>query len=189
MLASNIERRFWEAGISTLVASLVMGIDTQKVMSAEKVIVNYGVISQSVELEELKTFAETGEASGGINFLLKASNQNPYAIRWILTQQFPANNTLIYDLLNTAPGEYVLSQTSQVVNSKSERANVKALRGAIVASTSDDNLVSLLELLENYPTKEVYINSKVLAKANRNLSQFIQQINRYIKIPFDLLKN
>ncbi|MGL5793925.1 MAG: alpha/beta hydrolase, partial [Waterburya sp.] len=81
------------------------------------------------------------------------------------------------------------SQTSTIVSSKSERANVKALRGALVNSASNDNLISLIELLENYPTQEVYVNGKILAKARRNLSHFIEETNKYIQIPLNLLAN
>ncbi len=103
-------------------------------------------------------------------------------MRWILKQEFPADTRLVYDLLNTAPGEYVLSQTGNVVSSKSERANVKALRGALVASASDDNIISLIELLENYPTQQVYVNGKLLAKARTNFSQFVEEANKYIQL-------
>jgi hypothetical protein len=189
MLASNIYKWFRVTGIVVLIASLAVDLTSQRVMASEKIIFNYGGASESVDLSELQTFAETGEISSSLDFLLDFSQQNPFVIRWILTQEFPANTKLIYDLLNTAPGEYVLSQTSTVVSSKSERANVKALRGALVTSASDDNLISLIELLENYPTQEVYVNGKILAKARRNLSQFIEQTNKYIQIPLNLIAN
>jgi hypothetical protein len=189
MPASNICKWFWETGIVMLVASVAISLNPQRVLASEKIIFNYGAASQSISLSELQTFADTGEISPSLDFLLNFSKQNPLTIRWILTQEFPANTKLIYDLLNTAPGEYVLSQTSHVVSSKSERANVKALRGALVTSASDDNLISLIELLESYPTQEVYVNGKILAKARRNLTQFIEQTNKYISIPLSFLAN
>lgn len=183
MLGVNIWKWVRGTGIVMLTTAVLLALDGQKALASEKVIFKYGGATQSVSLEELQTFAKTGEISPGLDFLLKFGNQNPVRIRWILTQQFPANTQLIYNLLNTAPGEYVLSQTSNVVTSKSERANVKALRGALVAAASDDNLISLIELLEEYPTKEVYVDGKILAKAQQNLANFINETNRYIKIP------
>jgi len=81
-----------------------------------------------------------------------------------------------------------LSQTGSVLSSKSERANIKALRGALVRSISDDNAISLIELLENYPTNKVYVNGKILAKARNNLAAFINATSKYIKIPRDILE-
>ena len=173
--------KWFKTGILMFVAAF--SFNSSKALASEKVIFQYAGATQSITIEELQTFANTGEISPALDSLLKFGKQNPLTIRWILTQQFPADTELIYDLLNTAPGEYVLSQTGNVVSSKSERANIPALRGALVTSASDDRLISLIELLENYPTKEVYVNGKVLAKAQRNLATFVNETSRYTKIP------
>ncbi len=189
MLISNIFTWFREVAISILVASITVSLIPSEAKASEEIIFRYGGATQSVSLEDLQIFAETGETSASLNFLLKVGKQNPELIRWIMKQQFPADTKLIYDLLNTAPGEYILSQTGSFVSSKSERANVKALRGALVKSASDDNVISLIELLENYPTQQVYVNSKLLAKVEDNLSDFIKETNKYIKIPLSILSN
>ncbi len=178
---------FRETGIAMLVASMAIFLSPNQAFASEEIIFTYGGATQSVSLEELQNFAETGEVSSSLDFLLNFSNQNPLMMQWILRQEFPANTRLVYDLLNTAPGEYVLSQTGNVVGSKSERANVQALRGALITSASNDNVISLIELLENYPTQQVYVNGKILAKARQNLSQFIEETNKYIQIPMSFL--
>lgn len=175
-----------QTGIAAIVTGMAISLSSNRVDAASEIIFTYGGATQSVALSELQDFAETGETSPSLDFLLNLSRQNPFLMRWILRQEFPANTKLIYDLLNTAPGEYVLSQTSSVVSSKSERANVKALRGALVSSASNDNVISLIELLENYPTKQVYVDGKILAKVGKNLSQFVEKTNKYIRIPVSL---
>ena len=174
---------FQKTGIAILLAGMAIFLNPGKVKASEEIVFTYGGATQTVSLEELQTFADTGEMSPGLDFLLNFSKQNPFMIRWILNQEFPANIKLVYELLNTAPGEYVLSQTSNVVGSKSERANVKALRGALVASASDDNVISLIELLDNYPTQQVFVHGKILAKARKNLTQFVEETSKYIQIP------
>lgn len=187
MPGTTIFRWFWETAILVFVATVAISLTSKQVLASEEIIFKYGAATQSVSLEELQTFATTGETSSSLNFLLEFGQQNPSIIRWILRQQFPADTKLIYDLLNTAPGEYVLTQSSNVVGTKSERANIQALRGALVTSASNDNVVSLLELLENYPTEQVYVDGKILAKASRNLNHFIDETNKYIKIPLSFL--
>ena len=112
MLATNILRWFRGTGIVMFVAGMAITINPEQVLASEEIIFKYGAATQSVSLTELQTFADTGEMSSSLDFLLKFSQQNPQLIRWILRQQFPADTKLIYDLLNTAPGEYVLTQTS-----------------------------------------------------------------------------
>ncbi len=184
---TKIGQWFQKTGIALLLAGMAVSLSPNKVKASEEIVFTYGGATQTVSLEELQTFAATGETSPALDFLLSFGKQNPLMIRWILNQEFPANTKLVYDLLNTAPGEYVLSQTSNVVGSKSERANVKALRGALVASASDDNVISLIELLDNYPTQQVYVQGKILAKARKNLTQFIEETSKYIQIPVSLL--
>ena len=174
--------RWWrKAAIALCSAGMLICLNPSRASSAEKVIFTYGGLTQSIPLEELQNFADTGEISPALDTLLAHGQQNPFVIRWILRQQFPADTKLTSDLFNTAPGEYVLSQTSSVVSSKSKRANVKALRGALVTSARDNNLVSLMELLANYPTKDVYVNGKILARLRGNFNQFIEETSQYIK--------
>jgi len=174
---------FRRNGIAVLVTTVAVVLSSSRVKASETIIFTYDGATQSVSLEELQAFAATGERSSSLDFLLNFGQQNPGTIRWILQQEFPANTKLVYDLLNTAPGEYVLSQTSTVVGSKSQRANVKALRGALIASASDDNTISLIELLENYPTQQVYVDGKMLAKARSDFDQFVEETSKYIKLP------
>ena len=188
MSTAKISRWFHETGIAILVASVTITLGSDRVLASEEAIFTYGGAAQSVPIEELQTFVKTGETSSSIEFLLSVSNQKPSLMRSILKQKFPADTKLVSDLLNTAPGEYVLSQTGNVVGSKSQRANVTALRGSLIRSASDDGLVSLIELLEHYPTQQVYVNGKMLARVQNNVNQFVEETSKYIKIPADLLE-
>lgn len=170
-------------------AGVALALYSERALGSEKVIFTYGGLTQSVPLEELEEFAGTGKISPALRSLLKHGDRNPFVMRWILRQEFPANTKLISDMLNTPPGEYVLSQTGNVVGAKSERANVEALRGALIASASDDDLVSLMELLANYPTSEVYVNGKVLAKLRVDFNQLVNETSRYLRIPLNLPQN
>ena len=170
-----------------MLASATIALGSNRVLASEEVIFTYGGATQSVAIEELQTFVETGETSSSINFLLSVSNQKPSLMRQILKHELPANFELVSYLLNTVPGEYVLSQTGNVVGSKSQRANVTALRGSLIRSANDDGLVSLIEVLEHYPTEQVYVNGKTLTKVLNNINQFVNKTEKYIKIPASLL--
>ena len=175
--------RWFRDGIVMAIAGVAISFSPNRVLAAEKIIFTYGAVTQSVSFTELQAFVETGETTPSVDSVLSHAKQNPFVMRWILQQEFPAETVMISDLLNTLPGEYVLSQTGRVVGSKTERANVRALRGALIASASDNNLVSLIELLENYPTKEVYLNGKILSKMRVGLSQLVEETNKYIELP------
>ena len=186
MPRDKISRWFRETGIAISIAGATIILGSNRVLASQEVVFTYGGATQSVAIEELQTFVETGQTSSSIDFLLSLSNQKPSLMRSILKQKLAADTILVSDLLNTVPGEYLLSQTGNVVGSKSRRANVTALRGSLIRAASDDGLVSLIEVLEHYPTKQVYVNGKMLAKVQNNINQFINK-TEYIKIPAILL--
>lgn len=68
-------------------------------------------------------------------------------------------------------------------------ANAKALRGALIAAASDDNKVSLLEVLDNYPTRQVYVDGKLFSKRRRNFLNFVMEAEKYIKIPREIIED
>lgn len=171
------------------VASLVIAISSHRVAAAEKITFRYGIATHSVSYADLETFAKTGKMSPSLKFLFKFSEQDPRVVRWILTQQFPADVKIISDVLNSAPGEYILDRTTSAVATRSDRANAKALRGALITSASDDRRISLLEVLDNYPTHQVYVDGKLLSQMRRNFLNFVVEAEKYIKIPTEIIQD
>ena len=188
IIAKKISQWLSRASIIILTTSITVSIVPERLLAAQEVIFKYGVASHSVSVRELENFVATGETTPAINFLIKTSKQNPAALRWMLAQQFPADIQLMNNLLNTPPGEYFLTQSSDIVNTSDERANIHALRGALVTSASDDRYVSFLELLQNYPTQKVYIDAKKLAKTRRNMMNSVEQVQNYITIPLRFVR-
>ncbi len=180
-----------KVNLALFVTCILVVIPNHKVIAAEKITFGYGMATQSVSFAELATFAETGELSPKLKFLFEYGKQNPQTIRWILTQQFPASPKLIGDLLNTPPGEYLLAQIGNTIGTRSERANVTAFRGALIAAASNDRQLSLLEVLHYYPTQQVYVDGKLLFRSWRNLqnllekpknaAKFFSEFTRFIK--------
>lgn len=189
MRTVNIYNRICQTAIALCTVTMGIVLNSSPASSSEKVIFTYGGFAQSIPLEELQDFADTGKVTPAVNTLLQQVEQNPLVMRWILRQEFPADTKLISDLFNTAPGEYVLSQTGNVVSTKTERANVQALRGALLASAGDNNLVSLIELFANYPTQDVYVNCKMLARLRGDFHQFLSETSQYIKTPLSSPQN
>ena len=77
MQIAKISRWFRETGIAVLVASVTITLGSNRVLASEEVIFTYGGATQSVAIEELQAFVETGETSSSIKFLLSLSNRSP----------------------------------------------------------------------------------------------------------------
>jgi hypothetical protein len=153
-----------------LLGSMVMGSSIAPVMAAEQLVVTYGAFQASFTLRDLETLANTGEVPNSIGFYLELAGVAPQDLRSALNTKVKVSHHFLDNLLNTEGGEYVLSEITQVVHTPSRQANVQALRSAFIMAASDDQQVSLLELLQHYPTQQVYVNGGNLIQLAQDLS-------------------
>jgi len=65
----------------------------------------------------------------------------------------------------------MLDRVSEVIHTPTNRANRQSLRSALVISALNDNQITLIEILENYPTADVHVEGDRLA-------DILQQITR-----------
>lgn len=139
--------------------------------AAEQMVVTYGAFTASFAIADLEMLATTGEVPESMDFYLGLANLPPEQLQAILNTEISITHALLDDLLNSEGGEYMLSELTQVVHTPSQQANIQALRSAFVLSASDDQRISLLEILQNYPTQQVYVNGA-------KLIQFAQVLSR-----------
>ncbi|MEL6221173.1 MAG: alpha/beta hydrolase [Cyanobacteria bacterium J06627_8] len=147
--------------------------DATRVEAAERIVLTYGPFERYLVVDELQTLAETGEASTGIQFVANISGQEVSAIQNVFTQEVRLELGFLDRTLNSLPGEYALFQVGTVIHTPSRRANIQAIRAAFVLSASDDDYVSLLEVVENYPTQDVYLDGRQLLRNVRTVNNFV----------------
>lgn len=166
------------AGLSGFLvgAAAIVLASGQPTHAAERLYFTYGPLGRSFSIEDLRTFAETGQPTRQIRWYLNLVNAEPEDFRRVLTKPIPVSRRLINRIAYSLPGEFALFQLGEVIHTKSRRANIQALRAALVLSVSDDNRLSILEFLENYPTQGVYIDGVVLARVARNVKDVVEDI-------------
>lgn len=167
-----LHRKFCLGAITSILlySTSAIAFDQSRVIAAETVVLKYGAFRGSVPVSELKDFAETGKVSSSLRFYLNASRRDPQEVRQSLTQEAKVNPLLLSRVLNSQAGEGLLDQVSQVVHIPSGAANRQALRSALILSAAQDSKITLLETIQNYPTSEVEVEGKNLAKVSRQLS-------------------
>ena len=178
----------WGSAIA-LGTGLMVVLHSSRADAAKEIIITYGPVAQSVTVKDLTTFAETGEMSSSIRFLLDIANQNPEEVRQILTQELEVGMVFLSDVLNTLPGEYGLFEVGQVIHTKSRRANIQSLRGALVISAYKDNTISLLEFFQNYPTQQMYIDGYKLSQRVNTVSTFVNRVGKNLEVPLAIAKD
>lgn len=174
-LGSSLERFFLDMRRFGFVA-LLLGGGVSMLMpmgsagAAEQLIVAYGAFQASFAISDLEILAKTGEVPNSVGFYLELAGITPAQFRSMLTTEFDVSHHVLDKMLNTQGGEYLLSEVTQVIHTPSQQANIQALRSSLVLSASDDQQVSLLELLQKYPTTQIHVDAASLMRLAADLS-------------------
>ena len=156
--------------------TLSVMLSSSPAIAAEQVVLKYSAFQRSVEVADLAKFAETGEMSRPLRAYIRMSGEDPKNVRETLTKPVAIDAVTLDRVLNSFAGEALLSQLSQYIYTRSKEANVPALRSAMVLSASDDNQITLLELLQKYPTKQVLVNGNRLLAAYSEIQSISEKL-------------
>lgn len=174
---------------SLLVGTAAVLLTTgQPTYASERLYFTYGPLGRSLSIEELRNFAETGETTRQLRWYLNLANVEPERFRQVLTKQIPASLALVDRITYSLPGEFALSQIGEIIHTKSHQANIQALRSALILSVSEDDRLSFIELLENYPTDGIYIDGVVLARVANDVKGIVDDIEPVVVAIEDFLE-
>jgi len=130
--------------------------------ASETVIFKYGPIRESISVAELTTFVETGELSRSLKTYLRQTNTRPEQLRSLMTDSVAMDGVALSGQLNAPLGELALDQLSRYIHTPDDKANRPSLRSALVLSALPDGEIALIEVLQNYPTREVHVEGERL---------------------------
>ena len=150
--------------------------NVSEAIAAEKIVLTYGPISMPVPMADLEEFAETGEPSDELQELLTLANQEPETVRTTLTDPVPVNLVVLDLALNSSPGEWVLDQIGATIHPASGAGSRQALRSALIGAASDDNEITLLEVMQAYPTPELTVRGDRLIETYNRLYDVLEPL-------------
>ncbi|MEM9006999.1 MAG: alpha/beta hydrolase [Cyanobacteria bacterium P01_F01_bin.86] len=143
-------------------------------IAAENVVLTYGFFSTTIPIEDLETLADTGEASNELGQLLDIANQEPAELQTALNQPIELRTTVLDLALNSPPGEWMLDRVSETIQPASGEGGPLALRAAIIGASADDNQITLLELMQVYPSPEIVVQGDRVLEAYNYVSDVIE---------------
>jgi TRAP-type C4-dicarboxylate transport system permease large subunit len=152
-------------------------LTSSEAFAAERIVVNVlgGAIQAPVKVADLATFAETGKKTKTIAQAVGFSDVNADTLRGLMTLELGVDVAQLADALYSKTGETVADSIGMVITTRSGYESDKALRAAIILAAADDGRISFLEVLQKYPTSDIYIQ--------------VDKINEVVNKVEDLLEN
>ncbi len=168
--------------LSTILFGTVLGtlLSHNNANASEYITLQYGMFGETIPIEELNELSKTGKASGALKEVLDIAHEDQTEAQKILNEEVAINVATLYKLLNTKPGEFVLSELAKVIHIDGYVAGVPALRAAFVNSAASDNRLSLLEVFQNYPTETMYVNVAQLVKDIKTFNSLFSEVKNVV---------
>lgn len=166
---------------SLAIATLSVLLFAPPTLAAEEVVFRYGIFRQRLAVPELTDFAETGETSRVLGRYLQKANSNPESVRHVLTQPIDINRNLLDTALNNPAADKLLDELGKMIQTPNDKGNREALRTALIRSTENDNRLTLMEVIQNYPTDEIHLDVKRAIKTYNQLAEYQEPLRQAIE--------
>jgi predicted dienelactone hydrolase len=148
--------------------------------SAEQIIFSYGPLEFPVTLQDLESFAVTGELKGGLGTYLRRFNPRwRLILRQGLQTRYRVNPVMVAQFAYTASGERLLTEAGQLIQMQTGQNGFYSLRAAGILAASDPEGLTLLNALRKLPTN-MRIDISQLLRLGRQLSSLGQQTQRTV---------
>lgn len=165
-----------------LAAGLGLLLSAPRATAAEAITLIIGPLNRSILVSDIEALAQGQASQGDLRTVLKFAGQSDAAAAAFLNQKLPFDLVQADQLLNSSLANGLLAKLGEVLapRTSDQAASVPALRAAIILSLAEDNQISLLELLQRYPT-EMRVNVGALRQASqefRDIPKLLQGLGR-----------
>ena len=161
----NYSRSF-KGRIAGLMSGFCLGLllplaQALPVAAAERVTLTYGFIEISTTVDALRQYADTGVPTRELaSYLRYLSTEQRSQFRQTLRVRQDVDHLQISQFLYSAIGENILRSLGSVIQTAGRRDGAKGIRGALVLAAAEPEGLSLLGVLEKFPTGTVRIDSQ-----------------------------
>jgi len=158
------------------------GCWSEKAESAERVILNYGVLEFSVSIDSLETYAKTGKLENELQSyadFLTPEQLEKFKVG--LTKGADFSHLAIAQFLYSFQGEKILERASQVIKTEARQPGFYAIRSALILAAADpDGGLTPLNVLKKFPTDVLRVDSQQGLEIIKNLSKEVQRNSQAI---------
>ena len=143
---------------------------TLSINAAEKINFVYSPLKLSLSIESLETFVETGEIKGNLkDYQSFIDDKQLEKIRNFLTKSYNLKQVNLYKISRTSLAQDLLKQLGKVVSTHSQRNGFYAIRGAILTAAGKNDSWTIIDVLKEFPTSEIYVSLEALLQLDEEI--------------------
>ena len=175
MLSQKLSQFISLSQILILSAGATLALSS-RANATELVTLQYKDRSALVTINDLSVFARSGVIPQSIQDLFDITNDISSDISSILNKELKISPQFINSFIDSSIGDFVLGGLHEVIDNSSSSRDLTNVRSTLVAAYEDDNRVSLIELIERYPQKQVQVNVTSLEKTYNTVSSIVEDV-------------
>ncbi len=142
---------------------------------------SYGVIRQSIPLNDLENYANKGNLNGSaFAFVPMFMPEQSSQLQQILTTPIPFNDEQVKTFLNTSVGEQIVYDLAALIDQDVSQARISAIQVALVRATAAPNGLTLLSVLRQFPGESVEINLAHSLRIIRVWKALVERTNKAV---------
>jgi len=151
--------KFVSIGIALLLGASASILSTSsRAFGAEKIVLTFGPIRQTINISDLEDFAKDGTTTPTLQQIIQFSKMDAQILRGLIGLEIGLKPANLARVVYSASGEKITDEIGQVIRTQRRTESGKALRAAVILAAGDDGKVSLLEVLKKYPLPELYVD-------------------------------
>ncbi len=156
-------------------------ITAKPAAAAERVVLTYGFLEVPVTVEALRAYSDRGEISPELAFYFRFLNgEQRSQFRQALQARQDVSPVQISKFLYSSIGENILRSLGTIVQTAGRLDGAKGLRSALVLAAARPEGLSVIGLIEEFPTRAVRIDAQRGLQAFGGLTQLIGDTQRAI---------
>lgn len=176
-------RSYLRCALGSLFGSLSVGLTALPSLAAEQVVLSYGSLEVSIPIDSLEAFAREGQVDDDLDsYLRNASLEEREELQEILLAPVAVSPATLSRFLYSASGEVLLQYLGNLIQTDSRLNGFYALRSAVVLAAADAEGLTLLNVLQQFPTPTVRVDGPQALRVAGAAAQLVEQTEQAIAL-------
>lgn len=159
-VATITKRSTWLGLLLTSLGWLLPNaVITPSSLAAEKIYFSYGAIERTISVSSLEAYAKEGKIDDDLaTYAQYVSPERLIELQRVLQARIQLSPVAVSQFLYTPIGETLLERLGEVIQTESRQPGFYAIRAALILAAADPDGLTLLNVLEKFPTRSLRIN-------------------------------